>query len=133
MGSPDLSGPAGPRNTGLAVGVLAVGVGVITGRLADADAEVVQGLEDVGMAAQQSGDEHGQQQHDDGQDNRQSNHSGTSVRSAECGHRCRCLLPVLMLRSVACETVYLLAAFQPAGHPVTGTAIESAWPGARPG
>ncbi len=115
------------------MGVLAVGVGVITGRLADADAEVVQGLEDVGMAAQQSGDEHGQQQHDDGQDNRQSNHSGTSVHYAECGHRCRCLLPVLMLRSVACETVYLPRPTGPLATPVTGTAIESAWPGTRPG
>ena len=67
---------------------------VVTGRLADADAEVVQRLEDVGVAAQQSGDEDGQQQHDDGQDNRQGNHSGTSVHyeraGTDAGASCRC-------------------------------------------
>ena len=86
------TGPARPGpTTGLTVGGLAVGVGGLAG-LADADAEVVQGLEDVGMAAQQPGDEHGQQQHDDAQDDGQSNHVTTSDASQSDGHRRRCLL-----------------------------------------
>ncbi len=53
----------------------------LVGRVTHADAEVVQGLQDVGVAAQQPGDEHGQQKHDDTQDDGQCDHGATSASS----------------------------------------------------
>ena len=43
-------------------------------RLVDPDTEVVEGLQDVGMAAEQSGHQDGQEHHDDTEDDGQSNH-----------------------------------------------------------
>jgi hypothetical protein len=51
-------------------------VRIATGRLPNPHAELVQRLEDVGVTAQQTGDQDGQQQHHDAQDNGQGNQVG---------------------------------------------------------
>jgi hypothetical protein len=50
-------------------------MGVGSCRLTNSRTEIVQRLQDVGMAAQQAGHEDRQQQHDNAQDNRQCDHT----------------------------------------------------------
>ena len=61
---------------------------VVTGiRIAHANAQIVECLEDVGMAAQQPGHQHGQQHHHDAQDNCQGNHTSPPLHRADGAER----------------------------------------------
>ena len=54
----------------------------VAGRIPHPRTEIVESLQDVGVAAQQAGHQHGQQQHHDTENDGKSNHRATSRRGA---------------------------------------------------